>query len=236
MKKTLLALAIVAALAAGQNAYATPVTQTFADTAINWAEWTDNVTNPAATGDTYGTPTISSTFVTTDNFDLNYIAFQIGNAYTGVKSGDLFIDANADKTWDYVVKSYGFTLDSNAILAAGLYAINVGLTDDAKYLTATATNERTGHATGLADMTTARYLGSVGYASEGTVSPYYVAFDFTGLNTALSFDRDFIIGYTFTCANDVVYQQVPVPEPGTFAMLGAGLLGLGLFARRKKQL
>ncbi len=234
MKKTLLALAIVAALTAGQNAYAT--TYTLADTAITWAGWADNVTNPAATGDEYGTPKIASTSVTLEDFVLKSIVFNISDASTSVFSGDLFIDTNADATWDYVVKSYNFSLDSNATLAASLYAINVGLNDDDSYIVATASNHRTGHATGLADMTTASYLGTVGYTSEGTVSPYAVAFDFTGLNTALSFDRDFIIGYTFTCANDVVYEQVPVPEPGTFAMLGAGLLGLGLFARRKKQL
>ena len=39
--------------------------------------------------------------------------------------------------------------------------------------------------------------------------------------------------WTMTCANDVVEGNVPVPEPGTMVLLGAGLLGLGIYSRRR---
>lgn len=234
MKKTLLALAIVAALAAGQNAYATPVTQTFADTAIIWDGWSAQVND--STSENIGFPKIESTSVSMDEHTLTKIVFNLSETYLGVDSGDLFIDANADKTWDYVVKTLNYGLNTTS--TAYLYAINAGLTDFGKYETSAIPGGRIGHATGLEDMTAASILGTVSYVAQGgpTYSPGFVSFDFAGLNAPLSFTSDFIIGYTFTCANDVVYEQVPVPEPGTFAMLGAGLLGLGLFARRKKQL
>jgi hypothetical protein len=39
--------------------------------------------------------------------------------------------------------------------------------------------------------------------------------------------------WTMTCANDVIEGNVPVPEPGTMVLLGAGLLGLGIYSRRR---
>ena len=231
MKKTLLALVIVAALGVSQVAYATPVTVDYEDTQKNWATWTPT-TN--ASLDVVGSPEFLTTSVTMDDSQLLAIKFNALYLNNFVTSGDLFIDANADQDWDYVVSALGTALNGTTTL--NLYEIMVGLDEGnaytMSYYGSAPEDYRAGHPVGLNFVPVGPSIGSVSYTA---VNGSFIEFDF-GANSPLHFNNDFIIGYTVTCANDVIYQQVPVPEPGTFAMLGAGLLGLGLFARRKKQL
>jgi hypothetical protein len=238
MKRIALVLGIVASLAVSQIANATPYTQTFADSNLNWATWTASSNNDV---DAFGSPDIASTSVTMETVgqlqQLQKITFNLDSFNRDVFSGDLFIDTSSDQKWDYVVRSLGKT--PNGTSSVGLYAINVGIHDTSAYQMSyyydpisplAPSYFRSDLPVGL-KTTPNSFIGNVGYSANSTS----IAFDFTGLpqNNQLFFDSEFTIGYQVTCANDVVYQQIPVPEPGTMALLGFGMLGLAIFGKRK---
>jgi len=240
MKKSALILGIIASLAFGQIANATPITTNYLEQELNWATWTASTNN---NDDPLGTPSFTSTDVTLNGSVLQDITFNGSNIDkngTTVLSGDLFINvllAPGDTTWDYVVRALGTTLNGSANL--GLYSINVGLHDTTAYTFSSYPYGNYGNPgiiradlpVGLKNNPAAADLipGTVNYSANSTA----ITFDFTSLTTPLDIETNFIIGYTVTCANDVIYQEVPVPEPGTLVLFGFGLVGLAIYGKRR---
>lgn len=218
-------------------AYSVP----FTDTVNYWDGWgNDSKYNGS---DTVGTPNLTGgAFIYEDHtlvgIDLNY-----ATTHDVLTPGDWFFDFDQDGYWDYVLHHWLQTYNGQVLndYGYGLYAVHLDASDEDSYVMSFWPDRYDGRDDhpALADLSE---TGIVDYDVSFSGWLYSGASPYTSSWSDFAIDLNDYKGQTFTyafamtCANDVLYgeSRVPAPEPGTFILLGLGLLGVFSYARKKR--
>ncbi len=213
----------------------------FIDNTHYWPTWGNSDDNDT---DTVGSPNFLGGTVTIEDGNLAGISFDVEHWNSNLEFTDLFLDTNADDTWDYVVKLY--TRSHGGSTDAGNYNVyeinapeNKSVGSRYYHLSYWDNPDPSAYRQDHPIAIKGRYLGSnIGTAYFSGVpsgeTSFTTSFDFSGLN--ISLDDEFIIAWQVQCANDIVYEKLrnPVPEPSSMLLVGLGLLAAGTWVRRRK--
>jgi len=174
------------------------------------------------------------------------------NGQSGFKSGDIFIDTNGDAQYgianagsgsgygvvsntfgyeyalvlDFKTNTYDVISLNNASAVTVYYGQNVG-SNPWKYSAGGALVGDDYSFTYKPDLTDDQASAAFGTLTGGLHNVVSLDLSFLGTET-------FTTHFTMGCGNDNLMGSTAVPEPGTLLLLGAGLVGLAGFRRRKR--
>lgn len=225
------ALALAVALAPA-GALAVPVS--FGDSVHYWAGHANGTGDDAL--DTIGTPDLLGGTAHLDGARLTGVEIDYQGAFSlaasgngSVIPGDLFIDAGADGSWDFVMKLVAGP--QTAVVSYASVTILDVSGEAESYLT--SGHDNTGHWRGFRIRDEHPYAWAGGGTAIGTGSLASLDLLAGGLHT-LVFDlgsglvvgESFRLGFAASCGNDVLLETVtaPVPEPSAALAFAAGLL------------
>ena len=245
MKLKILLLSFLAVFLSASIVGATTIP--FGDNENYWPGW-GNASGDDI-NDTIGVPNITGGTAEVNSGYLAELTFNRSpgdHLYNVISPGDLFIDIGSNDSWDYVIDLTNWSTSGPSVPdpGSGKYYI-YALSGDWDFIL--SGNDKTGYWSNynIRDDHPAAWkntqgwqqggVGQIWFSGWGNGSTTSYTFDFTGTDLigALDVGGSFTIGWTLNCANDVIYEQVPVPEPSTMLLFGTGFLGLAMIGRKK---
>lgn len=215
----------------------------------------DEVEPPQATGQRWDLEGMFLDYGSQDAMFTMVGGYDFLNGTAGQDPGDLFIDIDGDAvfgvnsrkaptgkpTWGYEFAiRFHSDLDANGTVGYSVFQLDAatqfdqsGPTDVASstpWKVAEANVINTGRAAFWAGLTD----DQTGFSGWGNGDGSHYALQLSLQEALLNFDFNVTyFHYTMECGNDDLIGYDPVPEPGTVMLLGAGLLGLVAFGRKR---
>lgn len=177
-----------------------------------------------------------------------------------IKPGDIFIDTDADAKWNYIIHNPTNLIYSDYATISGAPVASTWTI----YSTSLDYSPSSIADTSLYNMSTV-FVGnpnsyiwrkdhpiqasSTAISGATAIGTATVTWPQTAATTGISalwelasgleflHGQTITVGFTVSCANDVFFQdvRVPNPEPVTMLLMGAGFAGIAGFARRRRQ-